>query len=263
MRSRATRPALLALAASLLLLTGLSCGGTTPSSPSPVETTGGHRVLFIGNSLTYTNDLPGMLAAIAKTGGDTIVVASVTRPGYALIDHITAPTTTDAVARINGARWEYVVLQQGPTSRAIDRDTLILAAQRLDPAIRAAGARPALYMVWPAAADTANFDRVRLSFQQTACTTNGVFWPAGEAWRAAWRVDPSVGLYGPDRFHPSTLGTYLAAVVMYERITGKDARALPASWPPGAGSAPAPATIRALQEAAHAANAAFPTACAP
>jgi hypothetical protein len=252
------------LAACLVLLGGFSCGGTTPSSPAPVEIEGGHRVLFIGNSLTYTNDLPGMLAAIAKTGGDTIVVSSVTRPGYAVIDHITPPTTTDALARINGAKWEYVVLQQGPTSRAIDRDTLVLAAQRLDPAIRAAGGRPALYMVWPAAEDSANFDRVRLSFQQAACSTNGVFWPAGEAWRAAWRADPGLALYGPDRFHPSPLGTYLAALVMYERITGKDARALPRQWTsPNSYLAPTAATIRALQEAAHAANVAFPVACAP
>ena len=262
MRRRATGSRTV-IGTGLVLLAALSCGGAVPSSPAPVEIAGGHRVLFIGNSLTYTNDLPGMLSAIARMSGDTIVVASVVAPGYAVIDHITPPTATDALARIASAKWEYVVLQQGPTSRAIDRDTLVLAAQRLEPAIRAAGGRPALYMVWPAAADSANFDRVRQSFQLAACSTNGVFWPVGEAWRAAWRVDPTLGLYGPDRFHPSALGTYLAALVMYERITGKDARSLPqqwitTGWPPG----PLPATIRALQEAAHAANAAHPTACA-
>ena len=245
------------------LVGGLACGGATPSSPTPVEIAGGHRVLFIGNSLTYTNDLPGMLTAIAKSSGDTIVTASVVAPGYAVIDHITPPTATDALARIAGARWEYVVLQQGPTSRPIDRDTLVLAAQRLEPAIRAAGGRTALYMVWPAMEDSANFDRVRLSFRQAACSSNGVFWPAGEAWRAAWRVDPTMPLYGPDRFHPSALGTYLAALVMYERITGKDARALPQQWTTPGFASPLPSTIRALQVAAHAANTAFPTACDP
>ncbi|MEO8562988.1 MAG: hypothetical protein ABI601_12980 [bacterium] len=221
-----------------------------------------HRVLFIGNSLTYFNDLPGTLAAIATMGGDTIVVDAVTRPGYALIDHYTAPTTTDAIARIRGARWEYVVLQQGPTSRAIHRDTLVIAARRLEGPIRAAGARPALYMVWPAVADTAVFDQVRLSFRGAACKVNGAFWPAGEAWRAAWRLDPTLALYGPDGFHPSPLGTYLVALVMYERITGHDARALPARGTVvGMPSPPSAATIRTLQEAAHATNAAFPEAC--
>ncbi|MEO6526505.1 MAG: hypothetical protein ABIP93_07765 [Gemmatimonadaceae bacterium] len=221
-----------------------------------------HRVLFIGNSLTYFNDLPGTLAAIATMGGDTIVVSSVTRPGFALIDHLVGAGKTDALERIRGARWEYVVLQQGPTSRVIDRDTLILAAKQLDEPIRASGARPALYMVWPALVDSANFDRVRTSFQETACQVNGDFWPAGEAWRAAWRADPTLRLYGPDDFHPSSLGTYLVALVMYERITGHDARSLPArATAAGAPSSISPETIRVLQEAAHATNVAFPSAC--
>ena len=276
MRRLTIRPSLLALlrapvkprtlmAACLMLPSALSCGGAAPSPSGPVEISGGHRVLFIGNSLTYTNDLPGVLAAIARLSGDTIVVASVTRPGYALIDHITAPTTTDAVARINGARWEYVVLQQGPTSRpGPDRDTLIVATQRLDAAIRAAGARPALYMVWPAAADSANFDRVRVAYQQTACTTNGVFWPAGEAWRAAWRADPGLALYGPDRFHPSPIGTFLAALVMYERITGRDARRLDTRVVvDGSAVAVSAETVRVLQRAAHDANVDAARACSP
>jgi hypothetical protein len=156
------------------------------------------------------------------------------------------------------------VLQQGPTSRAIHRDTLLIAARRLDGPIRSSGARPALYMVWPAAADTALFDSVRVSFRETACRVNGVFWPAGEAWRAAWRLDPTLALYGSDAFHPSPLGTYLVALVMYERITGRDARSLPARGTVvGVPSAPSATTIRTLQEAAHAANAAYPEACGP
>ena len=244
-----------------LLLAAIACA-SVPPAPGATAAAQSHRVLFIGNSLTYTNDLPGTLAAIASMGGDTIVVDAVTRPGYALIDHFTGPTTTDALARIRGARWEYVVLQQGPTSRAIDRDTLVLAARSIEKAIRASGARPALYMVWPAVADTAGFDRVRMSFREAACRTKGVFWPAGEAWRAAWRADSTLALYGPDGFHPSSLGTYLVALVMYERITGHDARALPARGTVlGVPSAPSSATIRALQEAAHATNSAYPEAC--
>ena len=245
----------------IAVLGAIACKSATPSAVAAMSPAR-HRVLFIGNSLTYFNDLPGTLAAVAAMGGDTIVVDAVTRPGYALIDHYTPPTTTDAIARIRGARWEYVVLQQGPTSRAIHRDTLVIAARHFDGPIRAAGARPALYMVWPVVADSAVFDQVRLSFREAACKVNGAFWPAGEAWRAAWRLDPTLGLYGSDGFHPSPLGTYLVALVMYERITGHDARTLPPRGTVvGVPSAPSAATIRTLQEAAHAANVAYPEAC--
>ncbi len=40
-------------------------------------------------------------------------------------------------------------------------------------------------------------------------------------------MDPEIELYGPDAFHPSALGSYLAAVVMYEQLSGRDPRALP------------------------------------
>jgi hypothetical protein len=117
-------------------------------------------------------------------------------------------------------------------------------------------------MVWPALGDSADFDGVRDSYRDAACLVSGEFWPAGEAWRAAWRADPTVRLYGTDDFHPSPTGTYLVALVMYERITGHDARALPARATVESAVSPmSPATIRLLQQAAHAANAASPRAC--
>ncbi|MDH3224200.1 MAG: hypothetical protein OEO23_10835, partial [Gemmatimonadota bacterium] len=53
-----------------------------------------------------------------------------------------------------------------------------------------------------------------------AANVDGTLFPAGEAWRAAWRVDESLGLYGGDGFHPSVLGSYLAALTIYQRIDG-------------------------------------------
>lgn len=257
-RSRATR-ALCLVGAGIVAVASCRSGAPAGLASARAHT---HRVLFVGNSLTYFNDLPGTLAALGRAAGDTIVVASVTRPGYALIDHLVAPTASGALDSIRGARWDYVVLQQGPTSRLVDRDSLVLVARQLAPVIRSAGARPALYMVWPTERDSANFDRVRESFRSAACAVDGELWPVGSAWRAARRADPSVPLYGPDRFHPSPLGTYLAALVMYERITGRDARLLaPRAVVDGVPLSATPATVGLLQRAAHAANADAVRAC--
>ena len=51
--------------------------------------------------------------------------------------------------------------------------------------------------------------------------------PAGEAWQAAMAADPALTLYSGDGYHPGPLGTYLAALVVYETGTGRDARDLP------------------------------------
>ena len=209
---------------SLLPLLLLACaGGSPPLGPNPA---GGYRVLFIGNSLTSTNDLPGTVSQLAASVDDTIIVESVTRPNFAVIDHVNG--MSDAVDVVRRGSWDYVVLQQGPTSQQLGRDTLILATKLLEPEVRAAEGHIAQLMAWPAAANQSVFDGVLQSCLEGArAVEGGVCFPAGQAWRAAWAVDPTLPLYGPDDFHPGPLGTYLAALVVYEGITGHDARHLP------------------------------------
>ena len=73
----------------------------------------------------------------------------------------------------------------------------------------------------------------------------------------AWDEDPSLPLYGPNGYYPSEMGSYLAALVIFQRIynvspVGVQEAAIVngrvQSWPP--------AQVRLLQEAAAAANAA-------
>jgi len=212
-----------------------------------------HPVLFIGNSLTYTNNLPGVVAALAEQAGDTIDAWSLASSNAALIDHY---HSGEAASAIKSYQWEYVVLQQGPSTVAINRDTLVLAAQLFDPLIRSVGARPALFMVWPDNSREAYFDDCRESYRLAAQAVGGVFMPAGEAWRAVWAKMPSLALYGSDGFHPSQLGTYVAALEIFERITGRDARTLPPIAIRDNGSAIdlPEATVRLIHEAVHEAN---------
>jgi hypothetical protein len=145
-----------------------------------------------------------------------------------------------------------VVLQQGPTSLQLNRDTLILATQRFDPFIKAAGARSAQFMTWPASNRPNDFARVLESSQLAARAVGGVLLPAGQAWVAAWAVDPQLALYGPDGYHPGALGTYVAALVIYEEITGHDAQQLPARAVVGGQELPVSgSTVRMLQRVAH------------
>jgi hypothetical protein len=228
----------------------------SPSSLEPLPA-GGIHVLFVGNSLTYVNDLPGTLATIGNIAGDTIRVAQAAGPDLALIDHWNG--ASNAAEQIKLGNWNYVILQQGPTSTiGVDRDTLILATRLFDPLIRAAGGKTSLYMVWPSSDRFAFFDNVRASYQLAADTVHGVFMPAGVAWLEAWKAIPSLQFYGSDGFHPSPAGTLLAALVIYERVTGHDARNLP-DMSIGSGSSKVDeATVRILETAAHSANVKYP-----
>jgi hypothetical protein len=213
---------------------------------------GVRSVLFIGNSLTYTNDLPGMLELLMEEGlGEDVYVASEALPNYGLPDHWNRGRAQELIG--SGA-WDFVVLQQGPSATE-GRPYLLEYSERFAPLVAEAGGVTGLYMVWPAAARAFDFDGVLDSYRTAAQRVDGLFFPAGEAWRIAWEADPDLQLYGPDGFHPSVHGTYVAALVIYEQIAGLDPRDLPAAITTSSGTFSVEPPIAAvLQEAAHEAN---------
>lgn len=196
------------LAAALLLL--------QPAPPT--------RILFIGNSLTYQGDLPGMVAQLARATGRPLMVQSVAKPDYGLEQHWLSGEARTAIA---GGRWDIVVLQQGPSALPESRRLLIDYTKRFDAEIKKAGARTALYMVWPSRQRRGDAEAVSQSYRAAARAVNAVLLPVGDAWRDAWASDRDLALYAPDNFHPSGIGTYLAALVIYRHLMGEPAPATP------------------------------------
>jgi len=174
-------------------------------------------VLFIGNSLTAANDLPSLVEAIAKANGDRISTKTIAYPNYSLEDHW---ERGDAKRAITKGKWSFIVLQQGPSALAESRVLLIDYAKRFAAEANRVSAKTALFMVWPSAARASDFDRVRFSYESSASEAGAIFLPAGQAWRIAWQRDPRLEFYGPDGYHPTQLGSYLAALVIYAGLTG-------------------------------------------
>ena len=178
----------------------------------------GTRVLFIGNSLTYTNDLPEMVRVLAESAGTPLVTGMIAVGGRSLEDHW---NDGDVRAAVASRRWDVVVLQQGPSAWPSSRENLREYTGRWATAIRAAGAEPVVYMPWPESWRMSAFDSVSLSYRQAAEVASALLVPGGDAWQAAWRRDASLALYGADGFHPSRLGTYVVAVATWARLTGR------------------------------------------
>jgi hypothetical protein len=193
--------------------------------PLSAQRTPPPRVLFIGNSYTYWNDLPMVVRALADSAGATgMEVEAVTAPGASLEDLWNEGTARE---RIGQGGWNVVVLQQGPSSQREGRRLLRSYAVRFAEEIRRQGGIPALFMVWPARERSADFNATRDSYTAAAAEVDGALFPAAEAWRAAWRRDPSLTLYSNDDLHPSRLGSYLAALVMVSELLDRSPVGLP------------------------------------
>ena len=182
------------------------------------------RVLFVGNSLTTVNDVPDLVARLAAAAGQPFQHRTVAFDGYSLEDHWHRGDARRAIAE---GGWSIVVLQQGPSALPESRTLLRDYARRFDGEARRIGARTALYMVWPAADRRADFEGVKLSYLTAAHDVDGLFIPAGEAWREAWRRDNQLELYGSDGFHPTPAGSYLAALVMFDVFFARTPIGLP------------------------------------
>lgn len=193
-----------------------------------------------------------LLASYGDVG--SLYVETVAFPDYGLFDHWIEGS---ARARIAAGGWDVVVVQQGPSATE-GRPSLIEYSGRFSEEVGAVGGRLAVYMVWPAASRSFDFDGVSDAHREAAVQAGALLFPAGEAWRAAWARDPDLELYGPDGFHPSQLGTFLASLVIFEQLSGVDARSLPAGLitPDGVFELPTGMSEN-LREAAAEANGTF------
>lgn len=240
------RPILLSL---VLWLAG-GCGAGAPE-PAPDPDL---RILFIGNSLTYANDLPALVQRLGQSDPSRrVIVASVAFGSYSLEDHW---NRGDARRAIADQPWDLVVMQQGPSALPESRVLLIDYVTRFAGDIRRAGARPALYMVWPPLSREGEWEAVTESYAAAAKAVSGLLLPAGEALRAARSADPGLPLFAGDGFHPTLVGSYGVALVIYAQA----ARVSPVGLSLKAGGSPLPAPqTTALEAAAADALARYPS----
>jgi hypothetical protein len=193
------------------------------------------RILFIGNSHTFVNDLPGMVAALARAGGQRIETAMVAEGGWTLKNHANAAGTT---AAIQSAPWHYIVLQeqsQFPAVEAFRTREMYPAARNLVKRIQSTGATPLLYSTWarkfgwPEQGLTTYKQMqaaVNQGYQNIAREFDAPIAPAGEAWRLALAQYPELELWQPDGIHATEQGTYLAACVFYATLFGQSPEGL-------------------------------------
>ncbi|GAB5518351.1 MAG: hypothetical protein RhofKO_06020 [Rhodothermales bacterium] len=190
-----------------------SCSHSVTEVTLPAEAL---RVLFVGNSLTYDNDLPSALADLALRDSMPMFTASIAKGNYALEDHWNEGEVQRA---LESGDWDVVVMQQGPSSLPANQAHLKRWAETFAPVIRDAGATPALYMVWPDASRRFAFPDVDAAYANAARAVDGLLLPVGRAWTEAWRQDSELAFYSADQFHPSRLGTAFAAFVIYYGLT--------------------------------------------
>ncbi len=199
----------------------LQTPGAFTSSSSHERAT---RVLFIGNSYTSTNDLPGQFRTIAQASGIPVEVSERTAGGATLAQHADDAQTSETIA---AGGWDYVVLQEQSLTPLFNRPGMFTAARQLHRQIEQAGAKTVLYMTWARENTPEAQAGLSSAYRELAGQLGAGLAPVGEAWQAIRTAQPKLQLYQPDGSHPSLIGTHLAACVLLAEILGVSPVGLP------------------------------------
>ena len=196
------------------------------------------KVLFLGNSYTSVNDLPGLIFQVTKSAGDSLIYSSNVPGGYTFNQHSTNSTS---VSLINQGGWDYVVLQEQSQYPSFP-DAQVQAevfpyATALNDMILAADSctETIFYMtwgrkngdasncaVWPPVCTYEGMDSLlHLRYMTMAQDNNAEVSPVGAVWHYLRTNAPGIELYSADESHPSPAGSYAAACTFYTSMFRK------------------------------------------
>lgn len=217
-----TRRIFLGLVAAFVFL-GLS----SPVHAQDGQTKDEINVLFIGNSLTYYNDLPKMVAALAKADKQRPLHYERETPGGCTFEKHWKDGK--ALAKIQSRKWDYVVLQDNSQGPLTKRASMFDHAKKFDSEIKKQGAKTLLYMTWALQNKPEDQATISKAYLDLGAELKCQIAPVGNAWETALKGGKKPALHTADKKHPTATGTYLAACVIYAAIYGRSPEGLPGS----------------------------------
>ena len=121
---------------------------------------------------------------------------------------------------ITTKKFDYVIVQQGPSSQADGREMLLDFGQRIHELCKPQGTKLVFFMVWPAKHNLRTFDGVIKNYTDAALATGSLLCPVGTEWKRHFETTQDYSYYDTDNFHPSLKGTEVAAGIIIQTLFG-------------------------------------------
>ena len=194
------------------------------------------KILFIGNSYTYRNNMPSIFESIAISKGKKVYVQDCTLGKATLFIQSRRFEVKNAISKEN---WDFIIIQgssrdfvkapsiiKNKTKPALEK--IIKAIQKNNPSTKML-----FYMTWGyrngfKPIDEVNTfekmaDKIRDRYLELYKTYDIGVVPVGMAWKDVRKKRSEVVLYVKDGAHPSLKGSYLAASCFYSAIFNESA----------------------------------------
>lgn len=195
-----------------------------------------YKILFVGNSYTYCNNMPTRyFGEIMEAAGYNVKILSLTKGGWTLLNSSNARdelgSKVDSI--LKNQEFDFVILQEQSMTPAVNSGSFYNAVKRLDNKIRESGATPVLYATWGRKQGSGDLTATGLTAETMTWKLAASYEHMGETHDipvahvglAFWDIvqnERRVNLFDTDLSHPNAAGSYLAALTIFARITGID-----------------------------------------
>jgi len=178
------------------------------------------RILFIGNSYIYVNELPKVLTNMARTAKPKVNIQTVdlSEGGYTLEKHLNTGNTLKVIQK---GEFDIVILQEQSLRPIYDKKKMHEAIRKLEIEIKKTEAKTVLFMTWARAHRPKMIEPLAKAYMEIGKELNVEVAPIGLAWQKALQKHPNLSLHDSDKSHPNPRGTYLTACVLYATLTGQ------------------------------------------
>ncbi len=190
------------------------------------------RILFVGDSHTFYNDLSGTFFRIANSFGHKSDVYELSKGYYSLKRYANPEDELGALfdKTVTGKKWDFVILQENAsTALSVSPDEEMFPyARTLDEKVKSAGGQTAFLMTWaPKNGAKDGFKKQSREELQSVMAENYIaisdelddlVIPAGIGFMRCTESYPDIELWDADGKHPSSAGTYLTACTIYALV---------------------------------------------
>ncbi len=198
-----------------------------------INTFAQENVLFIGNSMTFYNEMPVLFRNIAEAKGKELIVESFTEGGVGLAQHVAEAEVFRIIA---SRQWDKVVLQPGTSESAglsLRTDSVASLVRQLIDSIKIGNtdAKVVIYEISNGIASNdnggGNYDYyfytqgiIKDSVTNIARLSGVPFAPVGECFREHYyTAHHDLMLHSSfNDVHPNLKGSYLGACAIYETL---------------------------------------------
>jgi len=170
----------------------------------------GQRILMIGNSFTFGEDMPRLLETLLANANAPAEIQVVAPGGRYLEWHSENPIT---LAVLNESQWDLVILQDCSTCPLDYKRLFARGVRKMVKLVKEVGAIPLLFMTWADKGKESDLEIISAEYLRMGKELGVEVVPVGEVWDATLKKDSSIPLHADDSHHASKIGALLTAYV--------------------------------------------------